>query len=95
MNTMLKSIARHLLFSFVTVIFMFTSQSKAGRGPVLYQIDGERFEGYYLSPREQAPLVILVHDWDGITAYEQQRAQMLVISLGRASDRQPRRKRKG
>lgn len=77
MNTMLKSIARHLLFSFVTVIFMFTSQSKAGRGPVLYQIDGERFEGYYLSPREQAPLVILVHDWDGITAYEHKRAQML------------------
>lgn len=65
-----------LVFAFVSAVFAHHSQ--AAQGIVPYEIDGERFEGYYLSPKVQAPLVILVHDWDGITAYEQQRAQMLV-----------------
>lgn len=48
-------------------------------GAVPYQVDGQAFEGYYLAaPDKQAPLVVLVHDWDGLTEYEIKRARMLV-----------------
>jgi len=46
-------------------------------GPVDYQVNGDIFEGYYISPHRDAPLVLLVHDWDGLTGYEIQRAEML------------------
>lgn len=42
-----------------------------------YQLDGENFEGYYVSPEPGAPLVLLLHDWDGLTDYEIKRAEML------------------
>lgn len=44
---------------------------------VVYQVNGQPYEGYYISPAEQAPLVLLVHDWDGLTDYEVNRANML------------------
>jgi dienelactone hydrolase len=44
---------------------------------VTYQVDGESYEGYYISPSDQAPLVLLIHDWDGLTDYEIKRANML------------------
>ncbi len=44
---------------------------------VAYQINGESYEGYYISPGKQAPFVLLIHDWDGLTAYEVKRANML------------------
>jgi dienelactone hydrolase len=52
-------------------------QSFAAGGPVNYTLDSEAFEGYFVSPKEGAPLVILLHDWDGLTDYEVQRAEML------------------
>lgn len=42
-----------------------------------YQVAGETYQGYFVSPADNAPLVLLVHDWDGLTEYEQQRADML------------------
>ena len=51
----------------------------AQAGAVRYQVDGQPFEGYYLAAADkQAPLVVLVHDWDGLTDYEVKRAEMLV-----------------
>jgi hypothetical protein len=44
---------------------------------ITYQIDGQPYEGYYITPFEQAPLVLLIHDWDGLTDYEIIRANML------------------
>jgi dienelactone hydrolase len=44
---------------------------------VTYEIDGQAYEGYYISPGENVPLVLLMHDWDGLTDYEVQRAGML------------------
>lgn len=46
-------------------------------GAVRYDIDGQSFEGYYLAAGPKAPLVLLVHDWDGLTDYEVKRAEML------------------
>ena len=44
---------------------------------VRYSVDGKEYEGYYTAPAENAPLVLLVHDWDGLTDYEKKRADML------------------
>ena len=44
---------------------------------VSYQVNGQAYEGYFTSPSKQAPLVLLIHDWDGLTSYEVKRADML------------------
>jgi dienelactone hydrolase len=44
---------------------------------VNYEINGQSYEGYYISPSEKAPFVLLIHDWDGLTDYEVKRANML------------------
>jgi len=44
---------------------------------VTYEIDGDSYEGYFVSPSPDAPLVLLIHDWDGLTDYEVTRADML------------------
>ncbi len=45
--------------------------------PVTYQVDGKSYEGYYVSPTNNAPLIFLIHDWDGLTDYEIKRSHML------------------
>lgn len=61
----------------VLAIFLFVSTSLAAGDAVPYTVNGEQFEGYYVSPVAGAPLVLLVHDWDGLTDYEVKRAEML------------------
>ncbi len=54
---------------------------------VAYEIDGERFEGYVARNAALAgaqPVVVLVHDWDGLGTYERRRAEMLA-ELGYAA----------
>jgi dienelactone hydrolase len=44
---------------------------------VPYQVAGQPYEGYYVAAKAGAPLVLLIHDWDGLTEYEVKRAHML------------------
>ena len=44
---------------------------------VAYEIEGQPYEGYYIAPSKSAPLILLIHDWDGLTDYEIQRVDML------------------
>ncbi len=44
---------------------------------VKYDVAGEPFEGFMEKGADNAPLVLLVHDWDGLTDYEVTRAGML------------------
>jgi dienelactone hydrolase len=60
-----------LLLSVSTVAFA------SPGGSVTYQVNGQSYEGYYISPSDRAPFVLLVHDWDGLTDYEIKRANML------------------
>jgi dienelactone hydrolase len=62
-----------------TILFLSVSTFAFGAtGAVVnYQVDGQPYEGYYISPAEKAPLVLLIHDWDGLTEYEIKRANML------------------
>ncbi|NOH30236.1 dienelactone hydrolase family protein [Vibrio mediterranei] len=53
-----------------------SSYSVAGEH-VIYEVDGQPYEGYWAKVNNTAPLVLLVHDWDGLTEYEEDRAEML------------------
>jgi dienelactone hydrolase len=44
---------------------------------VTYQVNGQSYEGYFISPSDQASFLLLIHDWDGLTDYEVKRANML------------------
>ena len=64
-----------LIFVFVLALVPFAAQ--AGEA-VTYAIDGETFEGYRsAAPGESKGLVLIIHDWDGLTEYEIKRADML------------------
>ena len=56
---------------------MFTLPAFGAGKVVTYNVDGLDYEGYYVSGGENAPLLLLVHDWDGLTDYEVKRANML------------------
>jgi dienelactone hydrolase len=58
-------------------IFLFASSALAAGRVFPYTVNDEKLEGYYVSPAAGAPLVLLVHDWDGLTDYEVKRAEML------------------
>ncbi len=71
----MKYILSILLFFVVT-----TAAMGADGAAVMYQVNGQTYEGYYISPSDKAPLVVLIHDWDGLTDYEVKRAHMLAAS---------------
>lgn len=56
---------------------LFASTAFAAGEAVVYQVNGADYEGYYVSPAAGAPLVVLLHDWDGLTDYEIKRSEML------------------
>jgi len=56
---------------------LFAATAAAGGQTVAYDVKGEAFEGYFASPADNAPFVLLIHDWDGLTDYEVKRADML------------------
>lgn len=59
------------------LILMISSSAAAAGMTVTYEVNGMPYEGYYTSPSAKAPLVLLIHDWDGLTDYEVKRADML------------------
>lgn len=44
---------------------------------VPYEVNGESFTGYFAAAENPKGLVLIVHDWDGMTDYERERADML------------------
>ncbi len=56
------------------------AQAQIAGEAVRYDIDGESFEGYVARNPALAgnlPVVVILHDWDGLTDYERRRAEML------------------
>ncbi len=66
---------RHLL-TFIATLILSSTVYASGK-LVTYEVKGEVFEGYYVSPAPDAPLILLIHDWDGLTDYEVKRSHML------------------
>lgn len=56
------------------------AQAQVLEEPVVYPVQGESYEGYFVRNQgfgDRQPIVLLIHDWDGLGDYEQRRAQML------------------
>lgn len=51
----------------VSALLFCTSILTASGEYVTYSLDGKKYEGYYSTPSKDAPLVYMIHDWDGIT----------------------------
>lgn len=64
-------------FFTIVLAIMVSAAAAAAGDSVTYNVDGQPFEGYYVSPAPKAPLVLMIHDWDGLTDYEVKRAGML------------------
>jgi dienelactone hydrolase len=65
-------------FTYVFLLLLVSTVAFGATGAsVTYQVDGQSYEGYYISPSDQAPFLLLIHDWDGLTDYEVKRAHML------------------
>jgi dienelactone hydrolase len=60
-----------------SLLIVSTAAFGATGASLTYQVDGQPYEGYYISPSDQAPFLLLIHDWDGLTDYEVKRANML------------------
>lgn len=64
------------IWSIVIVFLTVASASAAGQF-VKYEVNGEKYEGYYTRPSTDVGLILLIHDWDGLTDYEVKRSDML------------------
>jgi len=63
-------------FVFSALLISLSSHLFAGQ-VVEYEVAGQSFEGYVETAGDGAPMVLLIHDWDGLTDYEIKRAGML------------------
>ena len=64
------------LLALILILCTATTAAAVGK-KIAYTVNGASYEGYLASPGPDAPLVLLVHDWDGLTDYEIKRAEML------------------
>ncbi len=64
------------LNSLAAILIAISGHTLAG-DVVTYQANNHDYQGYWSKVSDDAPLVLLVHDWDGLTEYEEQRAEML------------------
>jgi len=64
----------------VLIILIVSSNAGAAGTAISYEVEGQPYEGYFISPSPEAPLILLIHDWDGLTDYEIKRANMLADS---------------
>ena len=65
-----------IILPFLLAILLTINAHASGKA-VIYSAEGGEYEGYYSSMKEGAPLLLLIHDWDGLTDYEIKRADML------------------
>lgn len=64
----------------VSVMALLVSQTASAISSqnITYTVDNQNYEGYYAkADSPNAPFILLIHDWDGVTDYERTRADML------------------
>ena len=65
-----------IIYTYLLVLMMSSTAAAAGKA-VVYDVNGVSYEGYFSAASGSAPLILLVHDWNGLTDYEVKRADML------------------
>lgn len=74
----MKSGVRYFLGSLILLMGASFSVFASSQGKFIhYSVAGTDYEGYFISSVKNAPFVLLIHDWDGLTDYEVKRADML------------------
>jgi dienelactone hydrolase len=77
------TILKKMLFGYVVtmaILFSPSAHAEIIARPLIYEIDNQPFEGYLAQNSgfgDNQPIVILIHDWDGLDNYEKMRANML------------------
>lgn len=73
----MKTLTRLFSALLIGLAAAWTADADAAGEKIPYSVDGRPYEGYLVMPSPKAPLVLLIHDWDGLTDYEVRRANML------------------
>ncbi len=69
-----------MLSSSVAIMALTVSQAASAitSKTISYSVDNQPYESYYAKADvANAPFILLIHDWDGLTDYERKRADML------------------
>ena len=69
-----------LLATSIGITSLMVSQTAAAitTKDISYTVDNQPYQGYYAkADKPNAPFILLIHDWDGVTDYERKRADML------------------
>lgn len=69
-----------MLSSSLAMMVLVISQSASAitSKTITYTVDNQTYESYYAkADKANAPFILLIHDWDGLTDYERKRADML------------------
>jgi len=70
---------RILILGLCSMVALAADGAAAAVGQAVpYEFNGKTYEGYYAGAGAKAPLVLIVHDWDGLNEYELKRTEMLV-----------------
>ena len=80
-NSLTKSTYRSLMIGAsmgLTALTISQTAAAITTKNVTYTVDNQAYEGYYAkADKPNAPFILLIHDWDGLTDYERKRADML------------------
>ncbi len=77
----IKLLAAVLLTVFSTQSLLAEVSKSSVKGQYIdYEVDGTFYQGYLSKAASSRGLVLLIHDWDGLTDYEIKRAKMLAES---------------
>jgi dienelactone hydrolase len=77
---MMKKLLVTLTGLALSLVFTAPAHADIVQKPIVYTIDEQPYEGYYAINEAlgtDQPVVLLIHDWDGIDEYEKRRVQML------------------
>ncbi|MEO0443011.1 MAG: dienelactone hydrolase family protein [Pseudomonadota bacterium] len=69
---------KYRLTALAFIILIFTALNTNAGVLITYKVGDFEYEAYFVAPENKdSPLILLVHDWDGLTDYEIKRANML------------------
>src|SRR5699024_5490837 len=78
--TMLQNLLRALFALVIVLAATGAAQADILAKSVTYTVDDHSYQGYFVRNTalgDQQPVVLIIHDWNGLDRYEKRRARML------------------